>query len=603
MFNKYLKYKHKYIKLKKQIAGSNKNGDKYSGDLLNDLKHGKGTMIYENDDVYEGDWDDDKKSGNGTMTYANGDVYEGDWDDDQKVGDGTMTYANGDVYNGEWANDQKCGDGTMTYANYDLYIGGWYEDIKYGNGTMAYANGDIYTCFWDEFTNTIPIIQAAQTNNIALIEKLISEGEDINVKDKTGKNAYFYACENNFTNIAKVLINAGADINNTNQLGQKCFISIDEKPEEIKSVGVQQQIGNICFAHCVARNFIRTLQVFGIIKSKYTKKFYDLFCIVIIQKFGCKATPGYDTMIYLLHYLRDNLLDYIRENEEFIQWIDDDKDIFITKFNSIKNLLHIKCIIYITNEGKNNPTPEIFDMLSYKLQPAVVFTYSNNLYSDKWLKKSNLKPLILKLNPEDEKCIISEYNHGVNLREWTDDYVEFKNSWGVDKYNSGNFSVSDIRQLSCITENMRQTTIVFFCLMPELTNLPPEINFKIIQLYKKTINIQELKLHNSKIIKYYIDSQGNIYNGSIIRNYQNNIYEKHGNGKMTYANGNVYDGQWLKDKKDGKGTMTYANGDIYDGQWLNDKKEGKGTMTYIDGNIYDGQWSNDNITTELENKV
>ena len=296
-----------------------------------------------------------------------------------------------------------------------------------------------------------------------------------------------------------------------------------------------------------------------------------MFYNIIIQKFGCDGGNDYKTMVYLLNYMS--------VNEDFIQnikRIDDDEQ----NFNLIKNLLYVKYIIYKPNKGKNYPTPEIFEMLRYKLQPAVGFTYSTNLSSRKWYTKSNLKPLILELNTEDEKCNIPENGHCVNLRKWTDDYVEFKNSWGVDKYNSGNFSVSDIRQLSCITENMRQTTIVFFCLMPELTNLPPEINFKIIQLYKKTINIQELKLHNSKIIKYYIDSQGNIYNGSIIRNYQNNIYEKHGNGKMTYANGNVYDGQWL-----------------------NDKKEGKGTMTYIDGNIYDGQWSNDNITTELENKV
>ena len=581
MLNKYLKYKYKYIKLKKQIAGSNKNdvlvngimtyanGDVYEGEWNDDVKSGNGIMKYANGDVYEGEWEYNQQSGNGVMKYANGDVYEGEWNNDKingtmtyangdvykgrwkygmQHGNGVMKYANGDVYIGNWNDNNKDGIGTMTYANGDVYEGKWKYGKKHGNCIMKYANGDIYKGFCDEFTNTIPIIQAVLTNNIVLIEKLISEGVDINVKDETGKNAYFYACEFNFINIAKLLINAGADINNTNQQGQKCFISINEKPEEIKSVGVQHQIGDVCFAHAVARNFIRTLQVFGIIKSKYAKKFYDLFYNTITENFGCNGGIVYNVMIYLLHYLRDNLLDYISDNEEFIQWIDDDKQIFITKFNLIKNLLHIKYIYYITNEGKNKPTPEIFEMLSYKLQPVVAFTYSHNLNSSKWFNKSNLKPLILKLNIEDEKCIIPLSGHSVNLREWADDYVEFKNSWGDDKYNSGNFSVSDIRQLSCTTENMKQTSILFYCMMPELTNLPPEIeNYKIIQLYKKTINMQKLNLHNYKISKYYIDSQGNIYNGNVIRNYQNNTYEKHGKGTMTYANGDVYDGQWLND--------------------------------------------------------
>ena len=84
MLNKYLKYKYKYIELKKQLAGSNKkkysgimkyaNGDEYSGDFLNNKKHGKGIMKYANGDEYSGDFLIDKKYGKGTMKYANGDV-------------------------------------------------------------------------------------------------------------------------------------------------------------------------------------------------------------------------------------------------------------------------------------------------------------------------------------------------------------------------------------------------------------------------------------------------------------------------------------------------------------------------------------------------
>ena len=40
---------------------------------------------------------------------------------------------------------------------------------------------------------------------------------------------------------------------------------------------------------------------------------------------------------------------------------------------------------------------------------------------------------------------------------------------------------------------------------------------------------------------------------------------------MIYGNGEVYRGNWLKDKKHFKGKMKYANGLIEEGQWKLDK--------------------------------
>lgn len=39
-------------------------------------------------------------------------------------------------------------------------------------------------------------------------------------------------------------------------------------------------------------------------------------------------------------------------------------------------------------------------------------------------------------------------------------------------------------------------------------------------------------------------------------------------------------GAFFKGKKQGAGTYTYANGDVYQGQWLEDLKHGSGTYTY-----------------------
>ena len=91
-------------------------------------------------------------------------------------------------------------------------------------------------------------------------------------------------------------------------------------------------------------------------------------------------------------------------------------------------------------------------------------------------------------------------------------------------------------------------------------------------------------------------ADGDVYEGK-----WNNCTD--GYGKKTYDNGDVYEGEWKSDKWDGKGKMTWKSGFVYEGQWKDNKREGKGKMTeiyYYDfvsghkyaGNVYEGQWKN-----------
>lgn len=43
---------------------------------------------------------------------------------------------------------------------------------------------------------------------------------------------------------------------------------------------------------------------------------------------------------------------------------------------------------------------------------------------------------------------------------------------------------------------------------------------------------------------------------------------------MTYANGAIYVGDWLKGMREGHGKFTDATGAVYDGEWVANKKQG-----------------------------
>lgn len=88
-----------------------------------------------------------------------------------------------------------------------------------------------------------------------------------------------------------------------------------------------------------------------------------------------------------------------------------------------------------------------------------------------------------------------------------------------------------------------------------------------------------------------------------------------GQGTMYYADGGVYDGEWMEERRHGTGTMTYGSaaaspstwlagggvaggrswrpveGDSYTGLWDCGKRvDGVGHMVYHDGSTYEGEW-------------
>ena len=107
---------------------------KYEGDMVEGLRHGKGTGYYNDGSTYEGDWACDKREGTGRMKYTNGNIYEGNWKNDLREGKGKFYFINGGFYEGEFKNNIIDGYGT-------LWIGGYKEADRF-EGTMKLKNFD-----------------------------------------------------------------------------------------------------------------------------------------------------------------------------------------------------------------------------------------------------------------------------------------------------------------------------------------------------------------------------------------------------------------------------------------------------------------------------
>ena len=128
--------------------------EEYSGDIVNNIKHGKGYCYYKNDLMYDGDWENDKFHGNGKATYDNA-IYEGQWVKDEREGQGKLTYTTGEekdsFYEGEWKNDKWHGKGKVIFST-ETYDGDWIENKRHGKGretwTTGAKKGSIYEGEW-----------------------------------------------------------------------------------------------------------------------------------------------------------------------------------------------------------------------------------------------------------------------------------------------------------------------------------------------------------------------------------------------------------------------------------------------------------------------
>ncbi|PRP85687.1 hypothetical protein PROFUN_06521 [Planoprotostelium fungivorum] len=85
----------------------------------------------------------------------------------------------------------------------------------------------------------------------------------------------------------------------------------------------------------------------------------------------------------------------------------------------------------------------------------------------------------------------------------------------------------------------------------------------------------------SKIFK-----NGDKYTGQF-----NRSQKQHGQGKYTFTNGDVYEGDFKNGLFHGVGMFKRDNGDCYTGDFKNDLFDGRGVYVYKDGERYEGEYS------------
>ena len=63
---------------------------------------------------------------------------------------------------------------------------------------------------------------------------------------------------------------------------------------------------------------------------------------------------------------------------------------------------------------------------------------------------------------------------------------------------------------------------------------------------------------------------------------------RNGEGKLTFAKGNVYVGQWKNDRLHGKGQLRFSNGDVYIGEFVQGRRQDFGVYKYANGEEFEG---------------
>lgn len=113
----------------------------YTGDRLNGLPHGTGTLRLRNGDVYVGTFRRGRYHGDGEYSWADGHRYIGRYDQGRKSGRGIYTRSDGFFFDGEWRDGQPAGGRDVVLFNGAPYTARAKDGRYVLTGVVAPAGG------------------------------------------------------------------------------------------------------------------------------------------------------------------------------------------------------------------------------------------------------------------------------------------------------------------------------------------------------------------------------------------------------------------------------------------------------------------------------
>lgn len=131
---------------KKEGKGIEKNKNyTYLGSFKDDLRHGKGKIIFnEGEEYYEGEFTNGKMTGYGFYKWSNNNTYKGQFLDGNLHGKGIFKWNDGNEYEGDYVNNIKEGQGEYRCKNGKKYKGPYKNGKQHGIGILTTPNGESF---------------------------------------------------------------------------------------------------------------------------------------------------------------------------------------------------------------------------------------------------------------------------------------------------------------------------------------------------------------------------------------------------------------------------------------------------------------------------
>jgi hypothetical protein len=534
----------------------------YTGEVLNGVPHGKGTLSYPSD--IENPWV--LRNAKIVGEFANGVVQEGTWTQDldpdtppqdQIVkyvgklgnkapcgGEGTSTWGDGSVYVGlhicgDSEPKYKNGQGTITYPDGTKYIGEFVDGDYDGKGIKTYLNGNIESGWWSigEFVGS------------GSLGKLLS------TKECKG-------CDLSGVDISANLV--GADLENANLAG-------------VRFVGAQLMGTNLAGANLSGSSFngVRAID-----KPSGAYKFYANNLL------GANLTGADLTNVGL--YVESEKIKKIVDEVILCKTKMPDGSINNRDCNTNKKTVYLN---YRNFWNIGDPPPDLSilqngwvtleNLLKNGRIPEDIFIYFGEVQKDRIPSGQGTMTTseMSSWQPNQRNGHAEYFGEWENGKfngqgtffswKWLEN-DSFVGRWENGKFNGqGTYTWPDGRKYIGEFKDGKRNG--------QGTWTHPD-GQKYIGEFK------DGKVHGYGIYTY---PDGEKYVGAFKDGKRN------GYGTYTFPDGTKYVGEYKDDKKNGQGTMTFPDGEKYVGAFKDGKRNGQGTYTFPDGRVKSGLWKND----------